>query len=161
VASKGQIKEILDRVLTWPEVDQEKVARFARQIEQWRDSDDLTDEEWLVIEERAARRDLASDEEVEAVFSRYRMKLRYERGALADLEEIFAYIAKDNRTAAAQLVARIEQATAAIAQQPHGRGNPQREFRRFPVGNYLIVYDVCVRCTMTQKYFLFPLQRPP
>jgi len=24
------------------------------------------------------------------------MKLRYERGALADLEEIFAYIARDN-----------------------------------------------------------------
>jgi len=31
-----------------------------------------SDEEWKIIEERAARRDLASDEEVEAVFSRYR-----------------------------------------------------------------------------------------
>jgi plasmid stabilization system protein ParE len=39
------------------------------------------------------------------------MKLRFERGVLADLEEIFAYIAKDNPDAAAQLVARIEQAT--------------------------------------------------
>jgi hypothetical protein len=48
------------------------VARFARQVEQWRDDDDLTEEEWRIIEERAARRDLASDEEVEAVFSRYR-----------------------------------------------------------------------------------------
>lgn len=38
------------------------------------------------------------------------MKLRYERGALADLEEIFAYIARDNRQAASRLVARIEQA---------------------------------------------------
>lgn len=36
------------------------------------------------------------------------MKLRFERGALAELDEIFAYIAKDNRRAAAQLVARIE-----------------------------------------------------
>lgn len=31
------------------------------------------------------------------------MKLRFERGALADLDEIFAYIAKDSRKAAAQL----------------------------------------------------------
>ena len=28
--------------------------------------------EWKIIEERAARRDLASDEEVEALFGRYR-----------------------------------------------------------------------------------------
>jgi plasmid stabilization system protein ParE len=35
------------------------------------------------------------------------MKLRYERGALADLDEIFAYIAADNREAAARLVDRI------------------------------------------------------
>jgi plasmid stabilization system protein ParE len=38
------------------------------------------------------------------------MKLRYERGALADLNEIFAYIAADNPHAAAQLAARIEEA---------------------------------------------------
>ena len=70
--TKEQVKEILDRVLTWPQADQEKVARFARQVEQRHEGDDLTDEEWRIIEERAARRDLASDEEVEAVFSRYR-----------------------------------------------------------------------------------------
>lgn len=35
-------------------------------------ADDITDEEWKIIEGRAARRDLASDEEAEAVFSRYR-----------------------------------------------------------------------------------------
>ena len=37
-----------------------------------RDDDDISEDEWRIIEERAARRDLASDEEVEALFSRYR-----------------------------------------------------------------------------------------
>ena len=70
--TKEQVKEILDHVLTWPEADQEKVARFARQVERVRDDDDISEDEWRIIEERAARRDLASDEEVEALFSRYR-----------------------------------------------------------------------------------------
>lgn len=88
--TKEQVKDILDRVLGWPQADQEKVVRFVQQVEEWRGKDDLTDEDWKVIEERAARRDLASDEEVEAVFRRYRaVKLRYERGALADLDDIF------------------------------------------------------------------------
>jgi toxin ParE1/3/4 len=71
------------------------------------------------------------------------MKLRYERGALRDLEEIFAYIAQDNRQAAARLVDRIEQAAARIAETPYmGEATRKSEFRRFPVGNYLIVYEV-------------------
>jgi hypothetical protein len=70
--TRDQVKEILDRVLSWPPDDQEKVARFVRAVEQRRAGDDITDEEWRVIEERAARRDLASDEEVKQVFSRYR-----------------------------------------------------------------------------------------
>ena len=70
--TKDQVKEILDRVLSWPPDDQEKVARFVHAVEQRRAGNDITDEEWKIIEERAARRDLAADEEVEAVFSRYR-----------------------------------------------------------------------------------------
>lgn len=70
--TKEQVKEILDRVLTWEPADQEKVARFVRAVEQRRGGDDITDEEWKIIEERAIRRDLATDEEVEQVFSRYR-----------------------------------------------------------------------------------------
>jgi hypothetical protein len=70
--TREQMKEILDRVLTWPTDDQEKVAQFVREVEQLRAGDGLTDEEWEIIERRVARRDLASDEEVEKVFSRYR-----------------------------------------------------------------------------------------
>ena len=73
--TKEQVKEILDRVLTWQQEDQERVARFARQVERRRDDDDITEEDWRIIEERAARHDLAGDEEVEEVeevFKRYR-----------------------------------------------------------------------------------------
>jgi len=59
-------------VLTWSEADQEKVARFVREVEQWRTGDGLTEDEWVMIEERAARYDLATDAEVEKLFSRYR-----------------------------------------------------------------------------------------
>jgi hypothetical protein len=68
--TRDQVKEILDRVLSWPADDQEKVARFVREVEQRRD--DITDEEWEIIEARATRRDLATDKEVEQVFGRYR-----------------------------------------------------------------------------------------
>jgi hypothetical protein len=69
--TKDQVKEILDCVLTWPEEDQEKVARFVQQLEASRE-DDISEQEWRLIEESAARRDLATDEEVEQLFSRYR-----------------------------------------------------------------------------------------
>jgi hypothetical protein len=82
-------KEILDRVLAWSADDQEKVVQFVREVEQRRSGDDLTNAEWAVVEQRAARKDLASDEEVEKLFNRYRRrKLRYGRGALSDLDEI-------------------------------------------------------------------------
>jgi hypothetical protein len=71
--TRDQVKEILDRVLSWPPDDQEKVARFVREVERRREDDDITDEEWKIIEQRAIRRDLANDEEVEQVFSRYRI----------------------------------------------------------------------------------------
>jgi addiction module RelE/StbE family toxin len=71
------------------------------------------------------------------------MKVRYERGALADLDELFAYIAAHNRAAAARLVARIEDVAKRIAATPYmGEATRKSQFRRFPVGNYLIVYEV-------------------
>jgi hypothetical protein len=70
--TKDQVKEILDRVLSWPPKDQEKVAWFVHVVEQQRAGGEISEAEWKIIEERAARRDLATDEEVKAVFSRYR-----------------------------------------------------------------------------------------
>ena len=71
------------------------------------------------------------------------MKLRYERGALIDLADIFAYIAADNRTAAARVVARIEDVATRIAATPHlGEATRNPRFRRISTGNYLIVYEV-------------------
>ena len=69
---KDDVKAVLDRVLTWPPDDQEKVARFVREVEQRRADDDIGEEEWEIIEARAARRDLATNKEIELVFSRYR-----------------------------------------------------------------------------------------
>ena len=59
-------------MLTWPQADQEKVARIARQVERVRDDDDISEDEWRIIEERAARRDLANEQALEALFSRHR-----------------------------------------------------------------------------------------
>jgi hypothetical protein len=69
---KRDVEAVVDRVLSWPAEDQQKLVRFVDEMEQRHASDDITDEEWRVIEGRAARRDLATDEEVEQVFSRYR-----------------------------------------------------------------------------------------
>jgi hypothetical protein len=63
--TRDQVKEILDRVLRWSPDDQERVARFVREVERRRGGDDITNEEWKIIEERSERRDLATDEEVE------------------------------------------------------------------------------------------------
>ena len=69
----NELKALLGRVETWSEQAQEELAASVRAIERRHFVDDeLTDEDWKIIEKRAARRDLATDEEVEAVFSRYR-----------------------------------------------------------------------------------------
>jgi hypothetical protein len=72
IMTRERVKDLLDKVLTWAPAEQEKVARFVREVEQGRAVDDITAEEWNVIEERAARRDLAADAEVEEVLGRFR-----------------------------------------------------------------------------------------
>jgi plasmid stabilization system protein ParE len=67
----------------------------------------------------------------------------FKSATLADLDEIFAHIAADNRAAAARLVARIEDVAKRIAATPYmGEATRKSQFRRFPAGNYLIVYEV-------------------
>ena len=46
------------------------------------------------------------------------MTVRYTLTALAEIEEICSYIAKDNERAAASVAAAIERAVAAIAKRP-------------------------------------------
>jgi plasmid stabilization system protein ParE len=47
------------------------------------------------------------------------MKVRYERGALDDLDAIFSFVAADNAAAAAHVVATIEEASKLIAANPY------------------------------------------
>jgi predicted transcriptional regulator len=74
--TRESIENLLDRVAAWPEEDQEKIARFIDEIEaKQRDVYKLTDQERQAVrrglaEMRAGQ--LARDEEVAAVFNRYR-----------------------------------------------------------------------------------------
>jgi hypothetical protein len=44
------VKEIFERVLDWPADDQEKLARFVRELEQWRaDDEDIAEKETRVL----------------------------------------------------------------------------------------------------------------
>ena len=71
------------------------------------------------------------------------MRLRYKRSAVSDLDKIFRHTATDNPDAAYRLVARIEEVAALIAALPHlGQKTSNPRFRRYPVGKYLIVYQV-------------------
>jgi len=74
--TREQVKEIVDRVLSWPEEDQEELAEIAREIEERRAGIyRLTDEERGAIERGLAdmhQRNFARDEDIAAIFQRAR-----------------------------------------------------------------------------------------
>jgi predicted transcriptional regulator len=73
--TKEQVKEILDRVLTWPPERQEDAAQMLLMLEaQGEDLYHPSDEEWAAIKEgleQAKRGEFASDEEVAELWKRY------------------------------------------------------------------------------------------
>ena len=80
------------------------------------------------------------------------MKVRYSIGARADLDEIFSlcsFIAADKPDAAAALVEHIERVAALIGDNPEMERTTKRPgIRKFPVVNYLIVYEITDRAVI-------------
>ena len=76
--TKDQIEAVLDRVRTWPPERQEDAARVLLQMEAaGTEVYVLSDDERAAIEEgmaQARRGEFATDEEVAALFDRYRRK---------------------------------------------------------------------------------------
>jgi predicted transcriptional regulator len=72
--TKDQIDQIFERVRTWPTEQQERAAELVLE-EQDREIYVLNDEELAAIKEaeaQAARGEFLSDQDAEALFSRYR-----------------------------------------------------------------------------------------
>jgi len=68
-----RLKELMKRAESWPAKEQEALADVMDDIEQRHDRiPELTDDDWKVIDQRVALGDIATDEEVAAVFNRYR-----------------------------------------------------------------------------------------
>jgi toxin ParE1/3/4 len=73
------------------------------------------------------------------------MRITFDPGARADLDEIFAWISKDNETAAYAMISRIEARIALLATPGFehmgrpGLDEGSRELIEYP---YIIVYEV-------------------
>ena len=73
------------------------------------------------------------------------MRTRFSRDAVADLEEIFSYIAMDNPAAVAAVIDRVERSVARLADFPElGHPTDRAGIRVLPLGRYpyLIFYEV-------------------
>ncbi|MEX1083940.1 MAG: type II toxin-antitoxin system RelE/ParE family toxin [Xanthobacteraceae bacterium] len=73
------------------------------------------------------------------------MKVRYTDTATDEIEEIFAYIAQHDRSAALRVVARVGQTVSLLADFPDiAQMTDEPGVRRMPVGRYpfLIFYTV-------------------
>ena len=71
------------------------------------------------------------------------MKVRYNRGALEDLDNVLSYIAERNPRAARDLLTKFEAAAKRLSQMPEiGVRSERLEMRKIVVGNYLVVYEI-------------------
>jgi hypothetical protein len=72
----SRLKEVLERAKSWPESDQEELVEVARDIEARRSGEyHATPEELAAIDEalgQVARGEVATREEVEAAFAKFR-----------------------------------------------------------------------------------------
>ena len=67
-----KLKEVLERVESWPDADQEELAEYARHIESRRSQGyEATPEELQALDE-ADRSGVAGEQEVEAAFRAFR-----------------------------------------------------------------------------------------
>ena len=71
------------------------------------------------------------------------MTVRYNRGALEDLDNVLSYIAERNPRAARDLLTKFEAAANRLSQMPEiGVRSERLKMRKIVVGNYLVVYEI-------------------
>ena len=71
------------------------------------------------------------------------MKVRYNRGAVADLDEILDFISERNPAAAAAQLLKFEAAARLISRNPEiVKPTMRHNLRRIVLGNYLLVYEI-------------------
>jgi hypothetical protein len=56
IMMRGEVKAILNRVLNCPDNDQEKIVRFVREFEQWREDQVIVDERARLREQSISKR---------------------------------------------------------------------------------------------------------
>jgi predicted transcriptional regulator len=71
------LKDVLARAEHWTATAQDRLVQAALEIEQTQDQEfELTEEDWKIIDQRvaaSARGEFATDQEVEAIFNKYRL----------------------------------------------------------------------------------------
>ena len=75
------------------------------------------------------------------------MKLRFRPDALADLREIYDYIADDNPIKAGEFIEAIRKKCRLIAKQPQmgrSRSELHPDLRSFPIKSYVIFYRILI-----------------
>jgi addiction module RelE/StbE family toxin len=88
------------------------------------------------------------------------MRVRYNREAANNLDEILAYLSERNPQAAHNTLFRFEGAVQRIGQNPNIGFPLRKNFRRIVVGKYLIVYTVAADA-VTIEYIRHGARRQP